>query len=194
MGANTNARVAAAAPKQGGGIYWAPIDTALPTDASTALAVAYKCLGPMSEEGVRPSRDTSIEKVKEWDGSTLASLLSDESRSFEFDILGVFDADALNFIFQQANVTVTPASGGAGTKIATVDKGGQLPKGVLVLEMKYGNVKQRKVIPVGEPNVTGENPYIPGGLRGYTVTVEALKDSSGAFVYEYAELDDAPGA
>lgn len=194
MGANTNARVAAAAPKQGGGIYWAPLTTALPTDASTALAATYKCLGPMSEEGVRPGRDTSVEKVKEWDGSTLASLLSDESRTFEFDILGVFDADAMDFIFQQANVTVTPAAGAVGTKIATVDKGGQLPKGVLVLEMKYGNVKQRKVIPVGEPNVTGENPYIPGGLRGYTVTVEALKDSSGAFCYEYAELDDAPGA
>ena len=194
MGANTNARVAAAAPKQGGGIYWAPLTTALPTDASTALAAAYKCLGPMSADGVRPSRDTSVEKVKEWDGSTLASLLSDESRAFEFDILGVYDADALAFLFGSANVTTVAPTAVAGTKLSIVDKGGQLPKGVLVLEMKYGNVKQRKVIPVGEPNVTGENPYIPGGLRGYTVTVEALKDSSGAFVYEFAELDDAPGA
>ena len=190
MGANTNARVAAAGPKQGGGVYWAPLGTALPTDATTALAVAYKCLGPMSEDGVRPSRDTSVEKVKEWDGSTLASLLSDESRTFEFDILGVYDADALAFMYGSTNITTVAATALAGTKLSIVDKGGQLAKGVMVLELKYGNVKMRKVIPTGEPNVTDEMPYIPGGLRGYTVEVEALKDASGAFVYEFAELDD----
>lgn len=190
MGVNNGSRVAAAKPKVGGGLYRAPLGTALPTDASTPLPAAFVCLGPISEDGIQPSRDTSIEKVKEWDGSTLASLLSDESRTFESLLYGVHDADVLNFVFGEDNVTTTPATSTTGTVIATADKGGQLDSSVLVFEMVYKGVKQRKVLPVAEASVTGEEPYVPGGLRGYTLEFEATKDDAGAFAYEYAELDD----
>lgn len=190
MGVNNGARVAAAKPKVGGGMYWAPPGTALPTDATTALAAAYKCLGPISEDGVQPSRDTSIEKVKEWDGTTLATLLTDESRTFEILLYGVHDQDTLNFLFKAANVVVTPPATGVGTKLAITDKGGKPDKGVLVLEMVHEGVKQRKVVPIADPTITGEEPYAATGLRGYTVEVEALKDDSGSFCYEYAELAD----
>ena len=36
--------VSAAKPKTGGAIYRAPLGTTLPTDASTALNAAFKCL------------------------------------------------------------------------------------------------------------------------------------------------------
>ena len=193
MGINDGSKVAAAKPKVGGGLYWAPLGTALPTDSSTALNVAFKCMGPISEEGVRPSRDTSIEKVKEWDGSTLATLLSEESRAFEVTLYGVHDVDVLKFLFDSANVVVTAAAGAVGTKLAVTDKGGKPEKGVLVLEMTHGGVKQRKVVPVADPTITDEGAYVKGELRSYTVEVEALKDSVGAFSYEYTELDDAPG-
>lgn len=192
MGINDGSRVAAAKPKVGGGLYWAPLGTALPTDSTTALNAAFKCLGPISEEGVRPSRDTSIEKVKEWDGSTLATLLSDESRTFETTLYGIHDVDVLGALFGSANVVVTPAAGAVGTKIAVTDKGGKPAKGVLVLEMTHGKVKQRKVVPVADPTITDEGAYVSGELRSYTVEVEALKDASGNFSYEYTELGDAP--
>lgn len=191
MGVANGSRVAAARPKVGGGVYWAPLGTAIPTDASTALGAGFVCLGPVSEDGVQPSRDTSVERVREWDGSTLASLLSDENRAFEFTLLGAHDEDALSFVHGDGNVTVTAAAAGVGTKIAVTDKGGQLEKGVLVLEMTHAGAKQRKVVPVAQPTVTGENAYVPGGLRGWTVSVEAEKDASGNFSLEYAELDDA---
>lgn len=191
MGVNNGSKVAAAKPKVGGGMYWAVEGTALPTDATTALDPAFVCLGPISDAGVQPSRETNIEKVKEWDGSTLAALLTDESRTFEVLLYGVHDSDVVKFLHREENVTVTPPASGVGTTLAIVDKGGKPEKGVLVLEMIYQGVKQRKVVPVADPTVTGEEPYAATGLRGYTVQVEALKDASGAFVYEYAELDDA---
>lgn len=190
MGINNGSRVAAAKPKVGGGLYWAPLGTALPTDATATLAAAYVCLGPVSEDGIQPSRDTSIEKVKEWDGSTLASLLSEESRTFEALLYGVHDPDVLRYIFGTANVTVTPPTAAVGTKLAIVDKGGQMEKGVLVFEMTYGSVKQRKIVPAADATCTGEEPYVPGGLRGYTLEFEATKDASGAFSYEFDELSD----
>lgn len=193
MGVNNGSKVAAARPKVGGAVYWAPSGTALPTNASTALGAGFKCLGPVSEDGVTPSRDTNVENIKEWDGSTLATLLTEENRTFEFTLYGIYDADALNFMFGAASVVTTPAAGASGTLVAITDKGGKPDKGVLVLEMTHGKVKQRKVVPVADPTVTDEGPYASGELRSYTVSVEALKDASGNFSYEYAELDDAPG-
>lgn len=192
MGINDGSRVAAAKPKVGGGVYWAPLGTALPTDSTTALNAAFKCLGAISDDGVKPSRETNIEKEKEWDGSTLATLLTDESRTFSFTLKSVHDKDVLEFVFSPENVTVTAAAGAVGTKLAVTDKGGKPEKGVLVLEMTHGGIKQRKVVPVADPTITEEGDYVKGALRSYTAEVEALKDSAGTFSYEYTELDDAP--
>ena len=187
MGANTGASVASAKPKAGGGIYYAPLGTTLPTDATTALDTAFKALGPISEDGVQPSRETSIEKVKEWDGSTLAALLTDESRTFDVTFYGVFDQDVQTFLHGSANVTATAeVPDTTAASLAVLDKGGKPGNVVLVLEMQYQGKPMRKVVPVADYSVTGENPYAGSGLMGYTVTVEALKDSSGVRVYEYS--------
>lgn len=194
MGINNGKRVAAAKPKIGGGLYWAPLGTALPTDASTTLAAEYIPLGPIHEEGITPSRDTSVEKVKEWDGSTLAQLLSDESRSFETLLYGVHDADVLRYLFSDANVEVVAASGETGTTISVKDVGGKPENAVLVMEMQYRGVKMRKVLPDADATITGEEAYQGSALMGFTLSVECLKDDSGVRVYEYSELNDAPGA
>lgn len=189
MGINNGSRVAAARPKVGGGLYWAPLGTVLPTDATSPLPAAAVCLGPVSEDGIQPSRDTSIEKIKEWDGSTLAALLSEESRTFEALLYGVHDPDVLKYIFGAANVTVTAPTSTKGTQLAIVDKGGQMEQGILFFEMVYKGAKQRKIV-TADATCTGEEPYVPGGLRGYTLEFEAVKDAAGAFSYEYDELSD----
>lgn len=193
MAVNNGAMTAAFAPKVGGGVYYAPGTPTLPVDASTALNAAFKALGPISQDGIKPSRDTSVDKVKEWDGSTLASLLSDESRSFEFLMYGAYDEDVLSFVYGAANVSVTAATASVGTKIAVTDKGGKPANGSLVFEMVYGGKKKRIVVPVADSVITGEEPYVKGGLTGYTVTVEALKNASGVRVYEYLENDNPTG-
>lgn len=194
MGVNTGASVAAAKPKVGGGLYYAAAGATLPVDASAALDAAFKPLGPISEDGVQPGRDTSVDKVKEWDGSTLAQLLTDESRSFVVKLYGVFDEDVQGFVNGPANVAVTPAvPGTSGKKITVLDKGGKPAQAVIVIDMLYGGKKMRKVIPLADSVITGEDPYVGGGLTGYEVTIEALKDESGTRVYEYYE-DAVPAA
>ena len=189
MGTNTGQRVAAAKPKVGGGMYYAPKGTALPVDASTALVAAYKALGPISEDGVQPSRDTNIEKIKEWDGTTLASLLTEESRAFEVKLYGVYDNDVNAYLFGSNAVYTPPATGVAG-KTAISDKGGKPANAILVFEMLHGAKKHRAVVPDADAVITGEEPWVAGGLKGYTLTIEALKNASGVRVYEYFEDDD----
>lgn len=190
MAGNSSLYVASWGPKVGGGVWFMPDPVGvLPTDATTALASGFKCLGPVSKEGVKPSRDTNVEKIKEWDGSTLAALLNDESRSFEFLLYGTEDPDVLAFIYGAANVTTVAATTTTPVTITTTDKGGKPPRGALVFEMVYGSHKKRLVVPVADANITGEEPWAMGALTGYTVEVEALKDATGVRAYDYYEGD-----
>lgn len=184
MGVNTGISVAAGMPMVGGGMSRAILGTALPTDTSTALIAAYKRLGPISREGVRPTRSTNIEKVPEWDGSTLASLLTDESRSFEVTLYGLYDSDVNEYLFP-GNATIVAATVSSGKKVTVLDKGGKPDDSVLVFDMKHGQGRHRAVLPNASAVITAENPWVGTGLKAYTLTIEALKDASGVRVYEY---------
>lgn len=190
MAAPNTRNVSAAQPKVGGGVYWAPLGTALPTDSSTALAAAYKALGYVSDAGITPSRDTSVDKPKAWGGDTVAALQTDESLSYEWTLIEVFSDEVRKFVHGSANVTLTPPAAGVGGKLAILDKGGKPANCVLVFDMKYGAKTRRVVLPVADNTVSGEAPFSDSDLSAFTLTSEALKDTSGVRVYEYTQNDD----
>lgn len=185
-----NVNVFSGKPKLGGGVYRAPKGTALPTDASTALIAAYTPLGGISTDGLVPTRDTSIEKVRDWNGDVVAALLTDESASFAFTLIEVLGRAVNEFAYGTANVTYTAPTASAGTKLAILDKGGKPAVQVLVFELVYGAKKVRIVVPEGDPNITGEGPFVGDNINTYEVEVEATKDASGTRVYRYIENDD----
>lgn len=183
--------VAAIKPdKVTGGISWAPAGTALPTDATTVLAAGYKPLGYLGDDGVQPSRDTSIEKVKAWGGDVIAALLTDDSQSFVFKLREVFAQNVNEWVYGTANVTVTAATSSSGTTTAIQDKAYKPENCVFVIDGFHGGKKVRIVVPNADSTVTGEDPYVDGAVTGYEVTVEALKDDSGVRVYRYLLADD----
>ncbi len=194
MGAPSTKNVAAFKPDVGGGVLYAPAGTALPTDADTALDTAFVPLGYLSEDGIQPNRDTSIDKVKAWGGDVVAALKTDDSRSFVFTLYEVFSGDVEKFVYGADNVTVTAATTSEGTKLAIQDKATKPEDCVLVFEMKYEDKKRRVVIPLADSSVTSEGAYTDGGLGSYEITTEALKDDSGVRVYDYYSNDDLAAA
>ena len=53
-------------PKYSGAIYYGPLKTALPTDATTVLAAAYLQLGYVSEDGVTNSNSADGDTINAW--------------------------------------------------------------------------------------------------------------------------------
>ena len=66
--ATTAAYVTAGKPKVGGAVFRAVAGTAAPTDATTALAAAFKDLGYCSEDGLVNTNTPSSTKIKAWGG------------------------------------------------------------------------------------------------------------------------------
>jgi hypothetical protein len=193
MAAPSTTNVAAAKPKVGGGIYRAALNTPLPTTASIALDAAFLAgaLGYIGPDGLVPTREVSIEKMRAWGGDTVANLETDSSSSFAFTLLEVFQQAVNEFVYGTANVTWTArVAGTSPSKFTALDKGTKPVNCAFVFEMFHGNKKMRIVVAIADPSITGEAPMVDGGLQGYEVNVEALKDASGVRVYRYFENDD----
>lgn len=68
MSVPNTGRVAVGAALVTGAIFVAPTTAPLPTDATTALSSAYKCLGFTSDEGITISESSSNQSLRVWEG------------------------------------------------------------------------------------------------------------------------------
>ena len=179
--ANTATNVTVGKPKVGGAIYVAPLGSTLPTDSSTALAAAFKCLGYVSEDGVTNSNSPESDNVKAWGGDTVLVLQTDRPDSFALKLLETLDEDVLKTIYGSSNVTVD--GNGNITVKATAD---EMTGHAWVIEMVMrGNRAKRIVIPNGTISELGDIVYKDDEAAGYEVTLQNVPDSNGVYHYEY---------
>ena len=169
--------VTAAKPRTSGVIYRAPIGTALPTDATTALASAYINLGKLSEDGFTNSYERSSEDIREMGGSIVLTVQTETSDKFSFTLIDALDPNALKASFGDTKVTGTLETG-----IAVTVDGSEPEEAVWVLEtiMRDGAF-QRIVIPDGKVSEMGEVVYRRNEAVGYELTVTALLDETANF-------------
>lgn len=180
---NDKANVSLGKPCAIGGVYYAPLGTALPTDAATALPEAYKCLGFISEDGLSNSADTDTTEVKEWGGGTVLKEIASYSETFQFAMLEI-KADSMKLRYGSDSVTDT------GGKLHILHG---MPKDehyVVVFEiMLTGNRKKRLVLPDASVVDYDDITYSSGDPITYSVTLSAnpSKLIGGKTVDEYIE-------
>ncbi len=187
--ATTVKYVTNAKPKVGGAIYSAPTGTALPTDATSALNTAFKCLGYVSDDGIQNSDERKTDDIKAWGGDIINSVQKEKTDTFKYTLAEVLNVDVLKEVYGDANVTGTLDTG-----VVVKSNSTELKEHVIVIELVLrDNVLKRIVIPQGKVTEIGEIKYVDGDDVGYETIVTCFPDDNSNTHYEYIVKPKAGG-
>lgn len=178
---NNSAHVTVGKPKVGGAIFWAPLGTELPTDATTVLNTAFANLGYISEDGVVNSNSPESDDIKAWGGSTVLTTQTGKTDTFQFTLIEALSVAPLRLVYGAANVT-----GDLSTGITIKANDTQQDSGCLVIDMiMRGGVLKRIVLPSAAVSEVGDISYTDSDAVGYQTTLTASPDTTGNTHYEY---------
>lgn len=185
--ANASTNVVAGHPLASGGALVAPIGTALPTDETTALNVAFKALGYLSKDGVGINPNRSSDKTTAWGGDVVLVQQTEFGVEVKVTLIESLNSVALKTAFGSANVATTAATVSTGTKQAIKINSLELDHQEWVFEIRNGAKKIRHVIPDGQVTKVDEIKYTDSDAVGYACTITCSPDATGNYVYTYTD-------
>lgn len=174
-------RVTASKPKKGGSAFRAPIGTAVPTDATTALNEAFKGLGYISEDGVANNNSPTFESTRAWGGDEVLHYQTEKPDTFKFVMIEALNLEVLKTVYGDKNV-----NGELKTGISINVTAEELDPSAWVIDMVMkGGVAKRVVIPSGTITAIDEIVYKGNQAVGYGITISAEPDDNGTYHHEY---------
>lgn len=186
--ANSTDNVSSTKGVRGGYIFVAPVGTALPTDYSTALASAYKCLGFISEDGYVETVDSDSEDLVDMNGDLMDSPQTSRVESAQLTLAEI-KAMTLKLMYGDENVTDK-----AGV-ITVNHNGNSSGTWVVVLDLLLkNNRKWRKVVPLFQCSELDDLTLAVGELAARALTAKYLTDESGNTCYDYIQSTETNAA
>jgi len=168
-----------------GGVLAGPLGTTVPTDAAASIDAAIRPLGYVSEDGLEPQGERTVNAIRDWNADIIAQLQTEHSVRFGLTLYGAWDEDVLTEMFGAENLDVTPATPSTGKLITVQETGSPLPNRVWIFDMKTGDKKLRIVLPNAKVSEVTERAFVAGELTGFQCVVEAFKDDAGVKAYRY---------
>ncbi len=178
--ANDAKNVSFGKPKAQGAVFVAPAGTAVPTDATTALAAAFKNMGYVSEDGLVNSIEVDTEQINAWGGDLVLVGQTNFMETFMVNLIET-NIEALKVFYGAGNVTQV------GQVITVTQNSAQLPNVVVVFEivMTGGRIKRIVIANAQIVDRSGEITYVDGEPISYPALFQAYPDASGNSHVEY---------
>ncbi len=168
-------------PKIGGAIFRAPAGSKLPTDATTALDGAFKCLGYCGVDGLVNKTEADTKEIKAWGGDVVLATTSGKKDTFKCKLIEVLNVEVLKAVKGEDNVTGDLA---AGITVKENNAPQEAACWVAELLLNDGAVK-RIVVPSAAITEVGEIVYKDDEEIGYEITILATADADSNTHYEY---------
>jgi hypothetical protein len=167
-------------------IWMAPTGSTAPTDATTALAAAWKDMGGQTEAGVTIHQSTSTTEKKFYGSPAVQrTLITDQKYTIDA-VFGQVSARTMEVFYRKALNSITPAtttgvfSTTAGTYVRQLY--------ALVVDMVDGVNHIRYYCPQVEVTSQGDIKIANSETLEFGVTLSAYPDSSGNAIYTYFAL------
>lgn len=158
-----------------GALSYAPIGTALPTDATTALNAAFKDVGYIDTNGIARAHSVDTNDIVAWQNADLVrKVATKDTLTYKFSMLESND-NSRTIYYGNVDGTTKAAHGVGGIGI----------RGCWVIDVVDGADLIRKVIPDAQVTDWDDQTLASGDAVMYGVTLTAYPDSSGNKDYEY---------
>src|SRR5699024_2435873 len=129
--------------------------------------------------------DASDEKIRAWGGDTVKVVRSEHSITYSLEFLVSANADVLNLIHGEDNVTVEGNS-------ATIKHTAKMPpRQAFILDMLDAGIRIREVITEGQLTSSGEVQFVLSDVIRYSVEIEIFPVDGKVKAYSYIDSDSS---
>jgi len=185
--ANSINNVVVGKPLVTGGISVAPLGTVLPTDATTALDVAYVPVGYVTDNGVTKSEKRNTGTIAAWGGDTIAATKKGMDVTVKLAMAEFLNKAVQGLIYGDANVVATAATSTKGNLLKVTGTSAPTPRKVWVIEVFSDDAKVRVVFPNAKVMDVGDTTFKDDAIAAAEATIQAFPDSTGAYFYTYSD-------
>lgn len=178
MATPTAAAVLVGKPLVTGGILVAPIGTALPTDSTTALNIAFEAAGYVSEDGVTQMIGTDVQDIVAWGGDKVRKIQTSHDLMYQFSLI---ETNGITLPLYYGADNVVETAGAIAVTINAKEPG----HNEFVIAVRDGDTDIRIVIPDGQITERGDVTYVHNDAIMYDVSVTCYPDENGNKAYLY---------
>ncbi len=182
---NVAANAIVGKPAVQGGIFVAPLGTALPTNESTVLNSAFQSVGYLTDAGLARSRKVDSDLKRAWGGDPLILISKGTTRSAKFGLAEYLSKIVQETLHGPGSVTETAATTSAGRKIAIADADVDLPHLSWVIQLFSGTAVGRIVFPDCQVTDFEDWTYKDDDIAARPVTLTQWKGPDGKYANEY---------